>query len=354
MANNGVSIFIMGCLALLASVVGVAIILVSVVVSCTLNIYCPEFIDIETVPAPAIGQNNAAEISEPKGEFSTQDAAKSSLIFRKKLVVGYAIDTGPFSYDSSQSRGSTNDSEGIPTGLETEMIREFVRSSFDSFSGENLSDEKIENIIEWVPIFEFERIDASTRNDIDIVIGAVSHTKERCTTPERICTTVFHWQDNAALMVHKDADISSFCSPELEGKNIAVIANTTSEFESVNSDRFATCQPTVDYGVQIPYSTRRQAIESVASVSPNNTDISAVAAYITDRRMLEFYRENFGYSDDLKIVGKAQQPEQYVFILKKENDGLRELLDDSVAAMMKSPQWNQWLDEYNLSSEITN
>lgn len=357
--NSGWNVLVMGCLTILAATVGIAIIFVAIIITCTLDFYCPVSFDKENVviePGDDTTQErNALEVSSPNTphsirDFSSEETALNTLRETQRLRVAYSVDTGPFSYNSTEHQQLNTEEEGDPAGLEVEMVRKFVKDTFNVSS-----DEDVEAIIQWKPISEFERVDAAERDDVDFVIGAISHTKERCTVPERVCTQTFHWGDNAALMVHRDSPIENFCSSALGGKNIAVISNTTSEDSSnvrVNSERFANCNPVVEYGIQVSYSTRRQAVDAVAGKNLVGNEVAQVAAYITDRRMLEFYRSEYGYEDTLKIVGASIQPEQYVFLMRKENSGLRLLLDEAVSEMLESEIWHDWLEEFHLNLEI--
>ncbi|MEM7531921.1 MAG: transporter substrate-binding domain-containing protein [Chloroflexota bacterium] len=261
----------------------------------------------------------------------------------QKIVVAYSFESAPFSY-SVQDDGTYNmrPSNNPPQGLEVEMIREFVRRVR---SQADLDVEKIDDFIDWKPISTRERIQTATDPEIDLVIGAVSHTPDRCDSSEgRVCTSKHHLTDNAALLVRTDENIDGLCSPQLEGKNIVVLSNTTNQ--SAADSAFAKCNPEIIYSLTSK-TTRSQAIWAVLDNEANR-----VVGYVSNYAILKFHKDIFDNDESSEIVDRefTSQIESAVFIMPKKNMQLRDLLEEEVHSMVcNTVLWNDWLEEFGLS-----
>ncbi|MFN8496039.1 MAG: transporter substrate-binding domain-containing protein [Caldilineaceae bacterium] len=312
--------------------VAIAVIAVVIMTSCALGfIPCQQSTFLEN-PGSARQPNNSAaqpmvtSLAQPtleirptsvisKMDFSTLEQALHTLRTSKKITVAYSIESGPYSYLENQA----------PTGFEVEMVRELVERWFQA-----TTDAEIESHINWVPIQATDRVDKAKQTDIDFVIGALSSTPDRCNGQTLICTTTFHAHDTPAMLVRKDSSISGFCDHKLDTQPvqyIAVIAKTTND-PSVSQQRLPAdledCHFTNPPRIQTR-DTRLQAVDSVIN--------GATIGYVTDRIVLEFYREQSSAANALVVIGQSNRPEDYVFLLKTGNEGLRDLIDLTIQAM---------------------
>jgi len=262
--------------------------------------------------------------------FSTKDTTRKTLTETRQITIAYAIDAEPFSYQHN----------GEPKGYEIDLLHDFFRDLLDIAPNELLTETFV---INWIDVEIPERVDAATwpneghtgKEHIDMVVGAVSGTTERCNLTSRICTKS-HFTDYAALLVKSDSPIYDFCSQGLEKQNIVFQTATTPGEDAetattpeenaeaeIGSENFSSeCPEHITYGEKQGRFYKEELVEAVL----NNED--GIVAYITDSIILEASRRAHSPENDLKVEGQSMNAEKYVFIMRAENDGLRDLLND--------------------------
>jgi len=338
-AGPFIYIFFMGCLSILALLVTVAIVVLGLYIFCTSDGPCPSYLTDRWGNSSNASSSNTIENESSEGP--------SSLDELENFVVAYPHESGPYSYQTDYG-----DEEGKPDGIEIRIVREFVTKYIEQHNLEK----DVEEFIVWKPVDIGKRINAIFDPDVHMVLGAISYKSDRCKSP-RICTKEFHLTDSIGILAKANRnDIDGFCSPILSIANIAVITGTIASESSSGSEQFATCDENITYGNPQPYDFRSQAVSTVAV---DNTNISNPTVYITDRRILDFYRRNYyeknkNSESALKIVGIPKESQNYTFLLKTGSEDIRNALDNAVIEMMQSNEWESWKKEFGIDVDIEN
>jgi len=327
----------------------------------TTNIPIPALTSSPTATAAATSIPIPTLIKLPTGvpihDLSTKQIAIDTLKNSKTITIAYATDAEPFSFEHN----------GEPKGYEIDLLHDFFRDLLDIAPNELLTETFV---INWIDVEIPERVKAATwpneknlgKEHIDMVVGAVSGTTERCDNEFRICTQP-HFTDYAALLVKSDSLIDDFCSLGLEKQNIVFQTATTpgedaetattpeEEAETaitpeenaeaeIGSENFSSeCTEHITYGEKQERFYKKELIEAVL----NNED--GIVSYITDSIILEASRRAHSPENALKVVGQSMNAEKYIFIMRAENDGLRDLLNGFLTEHVE-----QW--ETNVKSDL--
>ncbi|MCB9009840.1 MAG: transporter substrate-binding domain-containing protein [Ardenticatenaceae bacterium] len=223
------------------------------------------------------------------------------------IYVAYSNESGPYSYQGTNNR---------PMGFEIDLLSEIEERWFNRTG-----------------VFVFKAIDASERldtilsGDYDIVAGAVSETSERCSAA--LCSSPLHMFDTAAVMIQSDSGIKDFSEIDefcafFEGNRVGVVVGTTgvgrlpSVFDNCSSG------PSIE-----EYRTRQDVVNGLVN---NN-----IVGYITDSSILHYYAELNGSEASVvsfeDAVGGVSL-ERYTFLIAPDDEGLKDLFDLTLAAMV--------------------
>lgn len=230
----------------------------------------------ETGNTPAAG-SEASEIAKIKE--------------RGKLVAGVKNDVPKFGYKDPKT-------EKID-GFEVDIIRAIAK--------EILGDE---NKIELVPVNAKTRGPALDDGQVDIVVATFTVTEER---KKSWNFSESYYEDAVGLLVKKADNITSLA--DLDGKTIGVAQSATSK---------KALQEAADKaGIKVKFSEFATYPEIKAAL-----DAGRVQAFSVDGAILQ------GYVDDKTVILPDRfSPQQYGVAVKKGNDGLTKVVNDTIAKL---------------------
>ena len=231
-------------------------------------------------------------------------------------------------------------------GLEVKLFKEFSRR-WGSNSGHNID-------LVLVGLDINDRFQAIKSGRVDLVIAAITSSNRFCTEPAPtdnkplVCTAKPYVSDEQKALVSSSAisDSLDICMYFGLNKRIGVIKNTT--FQQQMDSMFLACpanKPSIT-----ERGNRKEIVEAIIQGS--------IDVYITNGRLLEYYRDHSSNPTALKIVelidtktGKVPPifPESFVVAMLKEREGLQQLIDNTLVAMTDDGSYEAIYKESNLS-----
>ena len=223
-----------------------------------------------------------------------------------EVRIGVRRDLGPY--------GFLDESGNCCLGFDIDIAKEFA-----SRWGKTLK---------LVPLQASERIPFLINGDVDMVIGAMTHTKERDLDID--FSQSYFRDDGLRLLVHKDSAIQDLS--DLENLQVGGISGTT------GFDWAASQAAKYNFVLAIPFNSYDDAVEVLIN--------GGVSALISDAGALLFRAEQ--QPDLLKVVGGPYTDEFYGIGVPQGDLVLRELVNYTLQAMKEDGTYDKIYqkDEY--------
>ena len=315
MINNKSSDNILYSTALIAVIIGVIVFICLAVFLVGKELLSPFIL----APLPS-STPNAITVTEPSviPEDYSKDITSIIQILQQEnppsMLVAYSYESGPYTFLRNG-----------PEGLEIDIIHEFEQRWFKGRSK-----------IVFQGIGVDDRVPQANLGKYDFVVGAISRTNDRCgldnTTYKLICTDTVHMRDKTSVMLNPSDSLVSFDSLDefcsfFYGKKVGFLQSTTSEKTVVdNQKKLYDCPENVFLQVK---DNRQSVVRAVAQ--------KEIAGYFTDGAILRFYANDFlGQTQvvDFSNVVSNLAIEEYTFLLPENYLGLRQLMDNTLQAMI--------------------
>jgi glutamate/aspartate transport system substrate-binding protein len=170
----------------------------------------------------------------------------------KVVRIAYRRDATPFSFEREK---------GKPVGYTIDLCG-LVVDAIGRQLGQNLN-------IQWVPVTVQTRLSAIANNQADMECGSTTVTLRRL---EEVDFSNFVFVESTAILVRRESGIRSF--PEMNGKKIAAIADTTNERAVADQIR----RRKLDAATLVAVKSREEGIAALES--------GAVDGYASDKLLL--------------------------------------------------------------------
>lgn len=266
--------------------------------------------------APAAVAAQATATSQPSGpaeDYSTIESTIQTLQQRGNFDIGVGKESAPYAFEKTTG---AHDFDGYEFRLFSEIVRRWQG--------------KITFTVDYKPYDIPFRFPAVISNEVDLVISAIPESLPNC-TGKTMCSKYSFARDEQKIMLRDDANVpdpidpDSLCNFFKSPQMVGFIQGTAAQREMDNY--FAKCKlsPT-----QLkPFENRRAAIGGVLDGS--------VGGYITFGHVLDYYRQN---NPRLKVVSfqphndQPAYPQSIVAVFRSNSQGLRDLVDITLAAMV--------------------
>jgi len=232
-----------------------------------------------------------------------------------KIRIGYRQTLPPMSF---------RDDQGAPAGYSIDLCNRIV-----ALVKTTLNKSDIE--VEYVPVNAENRFSALTDNEIDILCGATTKTLSR---GQLVDFTQLTFVTGAGFLSLKKAPVNNI--PSLQGKKIAVVANTTTE-ESLRSVLEKTLTDTEVVTVE----SAAQGMELL------NT--GEVAAYSADQIVLIGMLMTADQPNRFLVGGNLYSFEPLAFAVRRNDSDFRLIADRVLSQLYRSdgivPIYKKWFGE---------
>ncbi|GJG95844.1 glutamate/aspartate ABC transporter substrate-binding protein [Cupriavidus pauculus] len=176
--------------------------------------------------------------------------------------------------------------------------------------------------VRMVPVTSQNRISLVQNGTVDLECGVTTNLKAR---QQQVAFSTTYFVAGTRLLVKKGSAVHDF--PDLAGKTVVTNAGTTSEriLRKLNDERGAnmTIQSAKDYG------------ESFLILQSGR-----VAAFMMDDVLLSGVRTLSPKPDDWAVVGTPQSFEAYGFMMRKDDPGFKQVVDNAMSGLMRSGEIN--------------
>ncbi|VXB58266.1 glutamate and aspartate transporter subunit; periplasmic-binding component of ABC superfamily [Burkholderia sp. 8Y] len=182
--------------------------------------------------------------------------------------------------------------------------------------------------VRFIPVTSQNRISLVQNGTVDLECGVTTNLASR---QNQVAFSDTFFVATTRLLTRKDSGIRDF--PDLAGKTVVTNQGTTSEriLRKMNEEKKMNMSiiSAKDYG------EGRVTLETGRAV-----------AYMMDDVLLAGTRSLTAKPADWVLVGTPQSSEAYGFMLRKGDPEFKKLVDDTMSAVMKSPEiktmYNKW------------
>ncbi|HEY4801744.1 MAG TPA: glutamate/aspartate ABC transporter substrate-binding protein [Paraburkholderia sp.] len=239
----------------------------------------------------------AAQVAQP-----TLEKIRSANI----IAIGYRETSVPFSY-------VVDDSKVI--GFSQDICDKVIEAVRAKTKRPNLQ-------VRFVPVTSQNRIPLVQNGTVDLECGVTTNLKAR---QAQVTFSNTFFVATTRLLTRKDSGIHDF--PDLAGKTVLTNQGTTSEriLRQMNLDR----QMNMRIISARDYGEGREMLEAGRAV-----------AYMMDDVLLAGTRSLTEKPAEWVIVGTPQSSEAYGFMMRNGDPEFRQLVNDTMAALMKSGEMN--------------
>ncbi|CAG4893348.1 glutamate/aspartate ABC transporter substrate-binding protein [Paraburkholderia gardini] len=182
--------------------------------------------------------------------------------------------------------------------------------------------------VRFVPVTSQNRIPLVQNGTVDLECGVTTNLTSR---QNQVAFSYTFFVATTRLLTRKDSGIKDF--PDLAGKTVVTNQGTTSEriLRKMNEEKKMNMQiiSAKDYG------EGRLTLETGRAV-----------AYMMDDVLLAGTRTLTAKPSDWVITGTPQSSEAYGFMLRKDDPEFRKLVDDTLAEVMKEPDFTAMYDKW--------
>ncbi|TDG10406.1 glutamate/aspartate ABC transporter substrate-binding protein [Paraburkholderia guartelaensis] len=249
------------------------------------------------VPYLCLVQPAAAQVAQP-----TLEKIRSANI----IAIGYRETSVPFSYviDDNQVIGFSQDiCDKVVDAVKVRTKRPNLQ-------------------VRFIPVTSQNRIPLVQNGTVDLECGVTTNLKAR---QAQVSFSDTFFVATTRLLTRKDSGIHDFA--DLTGKTVLTNQGTTSEriLRRMNIDK----QMNMRIISARDYGEGRATLESGRAV-----------AYMMDDVLLAGTRSLTAKPSEWVIVGTAQSSEAYAFMMRNGDPEFRQLVNDTMAALMKSGEIN--------------
>jgi ABC-type amino acid transport substrate-binding protein len=172
--------------------------------------------------------------------------------------------------------------------------------------------------VRMVPVTSQNRQSLVQNGTVDLECGVTTNLKSR---QQQVAFSTTYFVAGTRLLVKKGSPVHDFA--DLAGKSVVTNAGTTSEriLRKLNDEKGAnmTIQSAKDYG------------ESFLILQSGR-----VAAFMMDDVLLSGARTLAPKPDDWAVVGTPQSFEAYGFMMRKDDPGFKQVVDNAMTGLMRS------------------
>jgi ABC-type amino acid transport substrate-binding protein len=240
----------------------------------------------------------AAATAQPTG---TLDKIKSS----GTITVAYRETSIPFSYLGADAQ---------PTGFSWELCGKVIEQVKKATGRTDLKVEK-------QAVTSQNRIPLVINGTVDIECGSTTNNSDRA---KQVAFAINSFYTGTRLLVKSDSPIKGMA--DLKGRKVVSTTGTTNfqVMRKLNADQ--------DLGIDLLGA--KDHAESALMVQLGRAD-----AFAMDDILLYGLRASAQNPADFAIVGEAVQVEPYAIMLRKDDPAFKKLVDDTVAGLMKSGEF---------------
>ncbi|SDD48176.1 glutamate/aspartate ABC transporter substrate-binding protein [Paraburkholderia lycopersici] len=218
------------------------------------------------------------------------------------IAIGYRETSVPFSYVIGENQ---------VTGFSQDICDKIIDAVKAKTMRPNLQ-------VRFIPVTSQNRIPLVQNGTVDLECGVTTNLKAR---QAQVTFSDTFFVATTRLLTRKDSGIHDF--PDLAGKTVLTNQGTTSEriLRRMNVEK----QMNMRIVSARDYGEGRAVLESGRAV-----------AYMMDDVLLAGTRSLTAKPDDWVIVGTPQSSEAYGFMMRNGDPEFRQLVDDTMASLMKS------------------
>ncbi len=233
---------------------------------------------------------------------STLDKVKSS----GTITVAYREASIPFSYLGG---------DGKPVGFGWEICGKIVDQVRRATGRNDLT-------VKTQAVTSQNRIPLMVNGTIDIECGSTTNNSDRA---KQVSFSINYFYTGTRLMVKANSPIKTFA--DLKGRKVVSTTGTTN-FQVLRKYN-------ADNGTGFDLMSAKDHDESALMVMQGRAD-----AFGMDDILLYGLRASAQNPADLAVVGEALQVEPYAIMLRKDDPAFKKLVDDTVAGLMKSGEFD--------------
>jgi len=200
-----------------------------------------------------------------------------------------------------------------------------IDANFPPFASiDNQGAKEMDFEVKTMPISWDAIIPALRAKKIDFIASGMTITEER---KKVVDFTIPYWTTDQAVIVYEDSDldiINALCGKHTIGVNRGCSAQTWIENNLIKKGILAEDKLKL-------YESALMAINDVVS---GRIDVS-----VGDELMFELAVKE----KPLKIIGIIKSDEAYGYAVRKEDQELKEMLNEGLRRLMKSPKWDEFV-----------
>ena len=233
--------------------------------------------------------------------LSTLDKVKAS----GTITLAYRESSIPFSYLGG---------DGQPTGFGWEICGKVVDQVRKATGRTDLK-------VATQAVTSQNRIPLMVNGTVDIECGSTTNNSDRA---RQVAFAINYFYTGTRLLVKADSPIRAVA--DLKGRKVVVTTGTTNfqVMRKVNAER----------GLDFELIGAKDHAESALMVEMGRAD-----AFGMDDILLYGLRASARNPAELAVVGEALQVEPYAIMVRKDDPGFKKLVDDTLAGLMKSGEF---------------
>ncbi|MBN3853636.1 transporter substrate-binding domain-containing protein [Paraburkholderia sp. Ac-20340] len=232
-----------------------------------------------------------------------------------RIAIGYREASLPFSY---------RDANGKVIGFSQDICDRIIAAVKARAQRPNLE-------VRFIPVTSQNRIPLVQNGTVDLECGVTTHLRSR---QSQVTFSNTFFIASTRLLTRKESGIHDF--KDLAGKSVLTNQTTTSE----RILRLMNLQKQMD-----------MRVISAKDYTQGRTELEAgrAVAYMMDDVLLAGVRSLSAHPSDWVIVGTPQSWEAYAFMMRNGDPAFRQLVNDTMSAMMKSGEmarlYRKWFEE---------
>lgn len=265
-----------------------------------------------TAPLPTLAVAACAFAASALAQTpSTLDKVKSA----GKITVAYRETSIPFSYLGN---------DGQPTGFGWEICGRIVEQVKKATGRHDLT-------VTTQAVTSQNRIPLMQNGTIDIECGSTTNNSDRA---KQVAFAVNYFYTGTRLLVKANSSIKSI--GDLKGRKVVSTTGTTN-FQVMRKVNF-------DRSLGFELLGAKDHAEAALLVQQGRAD-----GFAMDDILLYGLRASAANPADFAVVGEALQVEPYAIMLRKDDPAFKQLVDDTLAGLMKSGEFEKLYQKWFLS-----
>jgi ABC-type amino acid transport substrate-binding protein len=247
----------------------------------------------------------AAAVSLCGGAAHAQQSTLDKVKANGSISVAYRESSIPFSYLGS---------DGRPVGFGWEICARIVDEVKKAVGRPDLK-------VETQAVTSQNRIPLLQNGTIDIECGSTTNNSERA---KQVAFAINYFYTGTRFLVKANSPVKSVA--DLKGKKVVSTTGTTNYqvLRKINAER----------NLGFDLIAAKDHADSALLVTAERAD-----AFGMDDILLYGLRANAVNPNELAVVGESIQVEPYAIMLRKDDPAFKKLVDDTLAALMKSGQF---------------